>query len=189
MVGALNQRQAYVGPRGVVEELHRRRHRHLTVGRPLQHPDREGQRQRLAQDEIEPPLLDQPLEPLDLAGVLLEGVSGVIVQRGRPPQGQCSFAHALAQRVTRLAEPPDGVGAGDEAVGLGADLVRGLEQLAVGLPRQGRPVGQQLDEVVLAAGVQPGPGDELARVKVAPGFRLDTRSASAWIEGGFRRPG
>jgi hypothetical protein len=30
--------------------------------------------------------------------------------------------------------------------------------------------------------------DELARVRVRAGFRLDARSASAWIEGGFRRP-
>jgi hypothetical protein len=32
-------------------------------------------------------------------------------------------------------------------------------------------------------------GGELGRVRVAPGFRLTTASATAWIEGGFRRPG
>lgn len=32
-------------------------------------------------------------------------------------------------------------------------------------------------------------GDELARVKVAPGWRLDTRTASAWVDGGYKRPG
>ena len=31
-------------------------------------------------------------------------------------------------------------------------------------------------------------GDELARVRVAAGFRLSAASASAWIENGFRRP-
>ena len=31
-------------------------------------------------------------------------------------------------------------------------------------------------------------GDELARVKVGAGYRLDTRTASAWVDGGFRRP-
>ena len=30
-------------------------------------------------------------------------------------------------------------------------------------------------------------GDELARVKVGAGYRLDTRTASAWVDGGFRR--
>jgi hypothetical protein len=32
-------------------------------------------------------------------------------------------------------------------------------------------------------------GDELARVRTRADFRLDARSASAWIEGGYRRPG
>jgi hypothetical protein len=32
-------------------------------------------------------------------------------------------------------------------------------------------------------------GDELARVRVAAGFRLNAGSASAWIENDFRRPG
>ena len=32
-------------------------------------------------------------------------------------------------------------------------------------------------------------GDELARVRVKPGFRLSAASASAWIEDGFRKPG
>jgi hypothetical protein len=31
-------------------------------------------------------------------------------------------------------------------------------------------------------------GDELARFKVGAGYRLDARSASAWVDGGFRRP-
>ena len=31
-------------------------------------------------------------------------------------------------------------------------------------------------------------GTELARVRVAPNFRLDARSAAAWIEGAYRRP-
>ncbi len=31
-------------------------------------------------------------------------------------------------------------------------------------------------------------GDELARVRVGPGFRLSAQAASAWIESGFRRP-
>ena len=31
-------------------------------------------------------------------------------------------------------------------------------------------------------------GDELARVRVAPGYRLDARTASAWIAADFRRP-
>jgi hypothetical protein len=32
-------------------------------------------------------------------------------------------------------------------------------------------------------------GAELGRVRVAPNFRLTAASATAWIEGGFRRPG
>jgi hypothetical protein len=32
-------------------------------------------------------------------------------------------------------------------------------------------------------------GDELARVRVAAGFRLSAASASAWIESDFRKPG
>jgi len=32
-------------------------------------------------------------------------------------------------------------------------------------------------------------GDELARVRVRPGFRLNSQTASAWIDDGFRRPG
>ena len=32
-------------------------------------------------------------------------------------------------------------------------------------------------------------GDELARVGVDPAFRLDVRSASAFVDSGFRRPG
>jgi hypothetical protein len=32
-------------------------------------------------------------------------------------------------------------------------------------------------------------GDELAQVRVSAAWRLDSRSASAWVEGGFRRPG
>jgi len=32
-------------------------------------------------------------------------------------------------------------------------------------------------------------GDELASVRVGPGFRLNAKSASAWIDDGFRRPG
>ena len=31
-------------------------------------------------------------------------------------------------------------------------------------------------------------GDELARVKVAANFRLNARTASAWVDDGFRRP-
>ena len=31
-------------------------------------------------------------------------------------------------------------------------------------------------------------GDQLARVAVSPGFKLDRASASAWVEGGFARP-
>ena len=31
-------------------------------------------------------------------------------------------------------------------------------------------------------------GDLLARVAVAPGFKLNRASASAWVEGGFQRP-
>ena len=31
-------------------------------------------------------------------------------------------------------------------------------------------------------------GDELARVKVAAGYQLNVRTASAWVDGGFRRP-
>jgi hypothetical protein len=31
-------------------------------------------------------------------------------------------------------------------------------------------------------------GDQLASVKVGAGYRLDARSASAWIDGGFARP-
>ena len=31
-------------------------------------------------------------------------------------------------------------------------------------------------------------GDELARVRVAAGFRLTTASATAWVDGGFGRP-
>ena len=31
-------------------------------------------------------------------------------------------------------------------------------------------------------------GDELARFKVAAGYRLDARSATAWVDGGYRRP-
>ncbi len=31
-------------------------------------------------------------------------------------------------------------------------------------------------------------GDELARFRVAAGYRLDARSAAAWVDGGFRRP-
>ena len=32
-------------------------------------------------------------------------------------------------------------------------------------------------------------GENLARVRVAPGFKLNAGSASAWIEDGFRKPG
>jgi hypothetical protein len=32
-------------------------------------------------------------------------------------------------------------------------------------------------------------GDELARVKVVADFRLDRARATAWVEGGFQRPG
>jgi len=32
-------------------------------------------------------------------------------------------------------------------------------------------------------------GAELARVRVAAGFRLNTASATAWIDNGFRKPG
>jgi hypothetical protein len=31
-------------------------------------------------------------------------------------------------------------------------------------------------------------GDELARMRVAVNYRLDARAASAWVDGGFRRP-
>lgn len=31
-------------------------------------------------------------------------------------------------------------------------------------------------------------GNELARVRVRPGFRLNSQTASAWIDDGFRRP-
>ncbi len=31
-------------------------------------------------------------------------------------------------------------------------------------------------------------GEELARVRVASGFKLNKASASAWIDAGFRRP-
>ncbi len=31
-------------------------------------------------------------------------------------------------------------------------------------------------------------GDELARFRVSAGYRLDARSAAAWVDGGFRRP-
>ncbi len=31
-------------------------------------------------------------------------------------------------------------------------------------------------------------GDELARLRVGPSFRLDAQAASAWIDNGFRRP-
>ena len=31
--------------------------------------------------------------------------------------------------------------------------------------------------------------DEVAQVRVAPNFRLSTTSATAWIVGGFARPG
>ena len=31
-------------------------------------------------------------------------------------------------------------------------------------------------------------GDQLARVPVSPGFKLDRASASAWVEAGFARP-
>lgn len=32
-------------------------------------------------------------------------------------------------------------------------------------------------------------GDQLARVRVAAGFRLNAGSAAAWVDGGFRKPG
>ena len=32
-------------------------------------------------------------------------------------------------------------------------------------------------------------GDEVAQARVAPNFRLSTTSATAWIVGGFARPG
>jgi hypothetical protein len=38
-------------------------------------------------------------------------------------------------------------------------------------------------------GAQNAGGEPLAQVRVAPGFKLSTASASAWIEDGFRRPG
>jgi hypothetical protein len=31
-------------------------------------------------------------------------------------------------------------------------------------------------------------GDELARIRVAPNFKLNQRSATAWVEGEFRKP-
>ena len=40
---------------------------------------------------------------------------------------------------------------------------------------------------VLAA--QDAYGDALAAVRVPPGFRLTTASASAWVEDGYRKPG
>ena len=32
-------------------------------------------------------------------------------------------------------------------------------------------------------------GEEIARVRVAPNFKLNLASASAWIDDGFRKPG
>jgi hypothetical protein len=34
-----------------------------------------------------------------------------------------------------------------------------------------------------------GFGEQLAQVRVAPGFKLTKASAAAWIDGGYRRPG
>jgi hypothetical protein len=38
-------------------------------------------------------------------------------------------------------------------------------------------------------GAYDGAGEELARVRVEPGFKLGTASANAWIEDDFRKPG
>ncbi len=75
-------------------------------------------------------LLDQPLQALDLASVTLQRVGGVVVENGRAPQRQSPVAHAFAQRAAGLSEPPDGVGARDQPVGLGADLGGQLAQPA-----------------------------------------------------------
>jgi hypothetical protein len=31
-------------------------------------------------------------------------------------------------------------------------------------------------------------GDELAKVRVSPGFKLNRASATAWADGGFQKP-
>ena len=38
-------------------------------------------------------------------------------------------------------------------------------------------------------GARDGAGEALARVRVAPGFKLSSASATAWIEDDFRKPG
>lgn len=43
------------------------------------------------------------------------------------------------------------------------------------------------DPYAVLAAIDAG-GDELGRVRVSAGWRLNARSASAWIEDGFRRP-
>lgn len=45
------------------------------------------------------------------------------------------------------------------------------------------------DEAYALLTAQDESGVELARVRVAPSFRLDAASAAAWIDGGFRKPG
>ena len=67
-------------------------------------------------------LVDEPLQPLDLPCVPFERVCGVVVEAGRPAQGEGALPRALAQGVAGPAEPARGVGAGDQPVGLGADV-------------------------------------------------------------------
>ena len=65
----------------------------------------------------------------------------------------------------------------------------------VAVTAQGRRITVTLDMVAdeddphALLGAHDAIGETLARVRVAPGFKLDVASATAWIEDDFRKPG
>ena len=65
----------------------------------------------------------------------------------------------------------------------------------VAVTAQGRRITVTLDIVAdeddphALLGAHDAIGETLARVRVAPGFKLDVASATAWIEDDFRKPG
>lgn len=71
VVGALDQREPQIGALGMLEEPQRDRGRHVGIGRSLQQPHREGQRQRVAQDQVGAAVLDQAAgDDVGLVGIV-----------------------------------------------------------------------------------------------------------------------
>ena len=74
---------------------------------------------------------DQPLDPVDRVRVVVEGVRGVVVQPGGPPQLADPVARQAAHGVGGEPLPRHRVRAGQQGVGLPADVV-GLAAQAAG---------------------------------------------------------